>query len=185
MNPTNMMTSRRDDLLRRANMFFSVRTNFEALHSILSKKKLISLRTLEFTVINFTKFVPNSLKMNGNYQVFLDSHGKRFFDAFRRHEKFNYTYEDKVNGDLMVATNVAQLRFLKFVIENQIHIWLSVKKNRTLIEKSMRSKERKIMKRRSKDGCRIRKKRFISVVVKSNKEVINSIKTDKAHRKRV
>lgn len=152
--------SKRQGILRSLNAFYTVQHHFQQLYEILNKKHKISLRTLEYTVINYSKFVPNALSLNGRYQIYLESHGKRFFDAFRRHTKFNYTL-----GDKTVATNVAQLRFIKFVIENKINLWLKNPNNKKLAEKAMRIKEK--LNRPSEENGRIRKKRQVMVVVQS------------------
>ena len=79
------------------------------------------------------------------YQVTLESAGKRYFDAFRRHTKFDYAL--KVDGvEMKISTNCAQLRFIRFVIDNEIDKWLAVESNKAKAEALMKVQQTKTKK---------------------------------------
>ena len=137
---------RKAEILDVLNSFYKKPENFLMLEKILRKKERLSLRTLEFACSHSHKF-HRDLKLHGSYQNYLDSCGKRYFDAFRRHSRFKYTL-----GDKSVETNVAQLRFLKFALQNGIVDWLLKRQNIALVEDAMKKhlKKRRAGKKRKK-----------------------------------
>jgi len=137
---------RKAEILDVLNNFYAKEQNFSMLEKILSKKERLSLRTLEFACSHSHEF-RRSLKLHGSYQTFLDSCGKRYFDAFRRHSRFKYTL-----GDKSCITNVAQLRFLKYALQNGIVHWLLRSENIAKVEHAMKAhlQKRKAGKKRKK-----------------------------------
>lgn len=151
-----MSTNTKEELNQRqalqsiVNDFFSSEENFDKLDALLNKKK-ISLRVLEFAAVNEGKFL-KKFDSYGAFQTALDSAGKKSFDSFRRHEKFEYSFKGK-----KVVTNLAQLRFLKYTIENGVLAWLENEKNCEIVEKAL--KKATILKMQSKKENKKKKKK--------------------------
>ena len=109
----SIMTSQHRDIMMTLDRFFADETNFKKLESLLSRnKRRVSLRLLHFTAQNAHKLTKRP-ELANRYQTTLESAGKKYFDAFRRHSRFNY----ELDGN-KVETNAAQLRFIKYIIEN-------------------------------------------------------------------
>ena len=132
MTESTFSSQRKREIMDSLNEFYSKEDNFYALTEILTKQKRLSLRTLEFAASHSHKF-QRGLKLHGVYQNYLDSNGKKYFDAFRRHQKFSY----ELNGK-EVESNVAQLRFIKFALENGVVNWLSSPTNVDSVEREMK-----------------------------------------------
>lgn len=104
-------------------------------------KKKISLRFLEWFVINYCKhnqiiinkktgervtenineiniYLSNSetININTNYNLQIKIHSKEYFDSFRRQKKIEYIF----NNNQKIITTIAQLNFLKWIFENNI-----------------------------------------------------------------
>lgn len=118
-------------LLESLTRFFSDTKNSEQLHDILSHRKGISLRNLEWFVTNYSKSrhvtytAPNGkmFTVHVAYKSSLDGYSKRLFDPFCRTERIEF------QG---VTTTVAQLNFIKFTIVNGIIEYLE--NNRHLLK---------------------------------------------------
>ena len=133
------MTSQHRDIMMTLDRFFADETNFKKLESLLSRnKRRVSLRLLHFTAQNAHKLTKRP-ELANRYQTTLESAGKKYFDAFRRHSRFNY----ELDGN-KVETNAAQLRFIKYIIENWIVEWLEDSDNRKRAEKSMKDTNAKL-----------------------------------------
>lgn len=151
---------RRKHIAENLNTFYAEEKNFDILFSVLSKQAKISLRALEFCASNEILWRGDPAKV-GTYQDSLDAHSKLLFDSFRRHEKFQYT---DGNGR-SVTTNLAQLSFLKFSIEEGVIKYLMDKKNLKAIELEMK-REGGVKKKRR------RKKKLCRPVGRSNIELV-------------
>jgi len=106
-------------LLESLTRFFSDEKNAEQLHDILSHRKGISLRNLEWFVTNYSKSrhvaytAPNGkiFTVHVAYKSSLDGYSKKLFDPFCRTERIEF------QG---YTTTVAQLNFLRWCITNGI-----------------------------------------------------------------
>jgi len=120
-------------LLESLTRFFSDTKNSEQLHDILSHRKGISLRNLEWFVTNYSKSrhvtytAPNGkmFTVHVAYKSSLDGYSKKLFDPFCRTERIEF------QG---VTTTVAQLNFIKFAIVNGVIDYLE--KNRHVLKQS-------------------------------------------------
>lgn len=99
--------------------FFAIPENKQKLEDILNHRNGISLRRIEWFVTNYSKnkhvtYVGPNGKMftvHVAYKSSLDGYSKKLFDPFCRTERIEF------NG---ITTTVAQLNFLKWVIQNGI-----------------------------------------------------------------
>ena len=106
-------------LLESLTRFFSTPKNSEQLHDILSHRKGISLRNLEWFVTNYSKARhvtytgPNGkiFTVHVAYKSSLDGYSKKLFDPFCRTERIEF------QG---ITTTVAQLNFIRWCITNGI-----------------------------------------------------------------
>lgn len=139
-----LSSQRKHEILEVLNAFFAKEHNFVKLEKILKKEIKVSLRTLEFAASHSHRFY-SGLQLHGAYQNYLSSAGKRFFDAFKRHQKFTYSL-----GTRKIETNVAQLRFIKFALENGLVAWLQNPDNARRVEIEMKKKmsKKKVKKRK-------------------------------------
>ena len=112
--------------------------------NIIDSKYHISLRILDWFVTKCSKRRKILIEVSGNddycsyidvhisYKAQLKSYGKRYFDPFRRREKFNYIFK---NVSKMILTTIAQLNFFKWIIENNILAY--IEKNFDSLSKEM------------------------------------------------
>jgi hypothetical protein len=106
-------------LLESLTRFFSDDKNAEQLHDILSHRKGISLRNLEWFVTNYSKSrnvtytTPTGkiFTVHVAYKSSLDGYSKKLFDPFCRTERIEF------QG---LTTTVAQLNFIRWCITNGI-----------------------------------------------------------------
>jgi hypothetical protein len=111
-------------LLESLTRFFSNQKNAEQLHDILSHRKGISLRNLEWFVTNYSKAqhvtytAPNGkiFTVHVAYKSSLDGYSKKLFDPFCRTERIEF------QG---LTTTVAQLNFIRWCITNGIIDYLT------------------------------------------------------------
>lgn len=110
-------------LLESLTRFFSDQQNAEQLHDVLSHRKGISLRNLEWFVTNYAKTRhvtytgPNGkiFTVHVAYKSSLDGYSKKLFDPFCRTERIEF------QG---LTTTVAQLNFIRWCITNGIIAYL-------------------------------------------------------------
>lgn len=106
-------------LLESLTRFFSEQKNAEQLQDVLSHRKGISLRNLEWFVTNYSKnrhvtyTGPNGkiFTVHVAYKSSLDGYSKKLFDPFCRTERIEF------QG---VTTTVGQLNFIRWCITNGI-----------------------------------------------------------------
>ncbi len=116
--------------------------NINILTSIITQKKILSLRILDWLVTNYSKKynVIYKIKKNDidvNFNVYLDyknqlkAYSKKHFDPFCRRERILINIQDlswkilennneKINNDSELITTVGQLNFFKWFIENNV-----------------------------------------------------------------
>ena len=106
-------------LLSSLTKFFEISENKEKLIDILKHKNGISLRRIEWFVTNYSKnkhvtyIGPNGkmFTVHVAYKSSLDGYSKKLFDPFCRTERIEF---------YGMSTTIAQLNFLKWVIQNGI-----------------------------------------------------------------
>lgn len=96
---------------------------------IINKESSISLRILDWFVTRYSrKGIDLGFSKNNdeeicdvfiNYKAQLKSYKKKYFDPFKRHKKFTYTFklQDQV---CKLTTTLGQLNFFKWAITNRI-----------------------------------------------------------------
>lgn len=118
--------------------------NINVLTSIITQKKILSLRILDWLVTNYSKKynVIYKIKKNDidiNFNVYLDyknqlkAYSKKHFDPFCRRERILINIRDlswkvlnnnnnnkKINNDFELITTVGQLNFFKWFMENNV-----------------------------------------------------------------
>lgn len=143
---------------------------------ILDGKSKISLRLLDWFVTNYTDKKKISYPLtNGerfnvhiSYKAQLKSYKKKYFDPFRRHNKFNYHYE---NNTKSVFTTIGQLNFFRWAFSNEIVEY--VEKNHDIISNNMIKANKENKKKKDK------KKVSTSKVVATTKKKDVNIKAKK------
>ena len=138
--PASTGPSKDSLFLTRLGVFFARKDRYMAMHDILCRRSKISLRMCDFVC---TKMARQGLRVpgpDGNdvyvaaaYRDAQDSHGKLYFDAFRRSKTTPVRF-DRFGKKL--TTNVAQLRFFEFLITTGVLEY--VKQNITKVESLMK-----------------------------------------------
>lgn len=141
--------------------FFEDPTHFAKVETILSKRKKISLRVVEYVAANSRKFFFN-IEAHGSFRDKLDSLGKKRFEVFRRGARFDIELAGK-----RVTTNLAQLRFFRHCVSAGVIDWLlKSEENVKIAEKSLR--EEMSSKEKKPRGSRKKRKRELKAVGASN-----------------
>lgn len=94
--------------------------------NIIEGQSEISLRVLDWFVTKYARKgvdIPkegyDSFDVHINYKAQLKSYKKRYFDPFRRKQRFSYKY--KVNNETKVLeTTIGQLNFFRWAISNKV-----------------------------------------------------------------
>jgi hypothetical protein len=154
------------DLLKESLVtFYSNKENAARVIPIIKQEAPISLRLLEYFVVNYAKEnrivcqVGNSLvNINNSYYMDLKRYRKDFYDPFRRRGKLHWSFPQ---GEA-VETTIGQLCFLKWALQYQVLDY--VEQNREVIAENMsnRSVQRKSSKQEQTDRTvktRVRKRR--------------------------
>lgn len=142
---------KQDLLMQSLITFFSNKKNINIILLIIEGKSKISLRLIDWFVTNYCKkntvryyinkkgLQKKQIDVHLNYKTQLKSFSKKQFDPFRRDERilFEYNHEKK----LTLTTTVGQLNFFRWVIKNNILIY--IEKNLKSIEKDMNSVTKK------------------------------------------
>ena len=158
-------------LLGSLHNFYRKEYNRDKLLSILSDEKIISLRSIDWFITNYSKknntyYIvyddeynnpsfegKNNYKTNMNvfhsYKSQLKAYSKKRFDPFCRRDRLLF----KIDEDHSVETTIGQLNFFKWAISNLVIDYIEM--NKTEIESDMNSCL-KLMKEGSdkKDGSR-------------------------------
>jgi hypothetical protein len=131
--------------------FYAEPEHIKQLYLLISSEDKISLRLLEWTVINYAK--NESLVINNgttdrfsvhvSYKATLSGYSKEQFDPCCRTERIGIPYLDKI-----LNTTVAQMNFIRWVINN--HILTYIRENYSAIFKDMKHKN-KTVKKKDKD----------------------------------
>tara|TARA_B100000678_G_scaffold269391_1_gene256415 strand:- start:900 stop:1559 length:660 start_codon:yes stop_codon:yes gene_type:complete len=138
---------KQDLLMQSLITFFSNKKNINIILSIIEGKSKISLRLIDWFVTNYCKkntvryyinkkgLPKKQIDVHLNYKTQLKSFSKKQFDPFRRDERILFEYDNEKK--LTLTTTVGQLNFFRWVIKNNILIY--IEKNLKSIEKDMNS----------------------------------------------
>jgi hypothetical protein len=155
------MDKKSNNLLKKSLLnYFDDYKKLGYLVDMIDKNTKYSLRILEWFVSNYSKKYNISYTVTGKqFNVFIDyknqlkSYSKKFFDPFKRHEKFEMEYTSKTGEKKVIETTLGQLNFFKWAIETQIFGYLD--KNWEDVKKDMNQ----IITKRTKKEPNSRKKR--------------------------
>ena len=153
--------------------------NIQKMIDIIEGKSDISLRILDWVVTKYSKGKIELLNADDqeefdihiSYKSQLKSYKKKYFDPFRRRNKFNYLYS-KSQPEKIINTTIGQLNFFKWAITHNIIKY--VEDNLQKIVKAMNisnkeDKKKKILENKSKGS----KKSIASNKSKENIEDID------------
>lgn len=128
------------DFKKKEKMYFNVVNEFfikcsddeiKKIIDIISGKYKISLRFLDWFVTRFCYLYKTSIKIDNNfnkeqdfninisYKAQLKSFKKKYFDPFKRKNKFYYSF-DRNNDDFLILTTLGQLNFFKWASSHDI-----------------------------------------------------------------
>lgn len=153
INPNTFFTMKELCYYKLINKFFKGRICEEILKmiNIIHSKSVISLRILDWFVTKYSKgridCGENDVEMFDvriSYKSQLKSYKKKYFDPFRRKQKFNYHFE---NGQI-VKTTLGQLNFFKWAFNNNIVNY--VEKHLKQIIREMKAAKKEIDKKKGK-----------------------------------
>ena len=128
--------------------FYSDPEHIKQLYLLISGEDKISLRLLEWTVINYAKndsIVINNGKtdrfyVHVSYKATLSGYSKEQFDPCCRTERIGIPYLDKI-----LKTTVAQMNFIRWVIDNKILDY--IRENYSVIFKDMKQRNKTVKKK--------------------------------------
>jgi len=131
--------------------FYAVPEHIKQLYLLISSEDKISLRLLEWTVINYAKNesliinngITDRFSVHVSYKATLSGYSKDQFDPCCRTERIGIPYLDKI-----LNTTVAQMNFIRWVITNNILTY--IRDNYSAIFKDMKHKN-KTVKKKDKD----------------------------------
>lgn len=124
MSAINNMEDKTILLLNTLRDFYKTPEHTDKLYDILNRKNGISLRTLEWFIINYSKTNNvtyttshgKKFSVHVAYKASLDGYSKKFFDPFCRTRRIEFDTEKYGK----ITTTVAQLNFIKWCIVNNI-----------------------------------------------------------------
>lgn len=145
--PTPIAYNPNTSLLNSLLIFYSDPNNIKQLYLLISGEDKISLRLLEWTVLNYAKnegLVINNgttdrFSVYSNYKATLSGYSKEQYDPCCRTERISIPYLDK-----LLKTTIAQLNFIRWIIKNKILDYIRV--NYSIITKDMQKRSKKTVK---------------------------------------
>jgi len=118
-----MVLTKQEVLINTLQQFYRENNNYDILLDILDLNNIISLRTIDWFITNYSKKYNVILNNNNNrfvvflnYKSQLKAYSKRYFDPFCRRERIEFNVYDKEKKD----TTVGQLNFFRWIIQNNI-----------------------------------------------------------------
>ena len=128
--------------------FYAEPKHIEQLYLLISTEDKISLRLLEWTVINYAKneslVIDNGtterFAVHVSYKATLSGYSKEKFDPCCRTEHIGIPYLNKI-----LSTTIAQMNFIRWVIKNNILTY--IRKNYAALFKDMKEKNKTVKKR--------------------------------------
>lgn len=131
----------------------------------------ISLRILDWFVTRYAKRGIDFTKdgevfdIHINYKAQLKTYKKRYFDPFRRKNKFNYTFD--INGEKKIlTTTIGQLNFFSWAISNNIIQYVALNFSNIVSIMNVSNKEEK------------KKKLLVKQQQDKSKDKINIVEND-------
>jgi len=134
--------------------------NYDILLDILNPSNIISLRTIDWFITNYSK--KYNIKLNNqenrfvvflNYKSQLKAYSKKYFDPFCRRNRIEFNVDDKET----IETTVGQLNFFRWIIQNNILNYIN--ENLQEIELDMHNSLKKAYSSKNKSTSNTRKKR--------------------------
>jgi len=130
--------------------FYAVPEHIKQLYLLISSEDKISLRLLEWTVINYAKNesliinngITDRFSVHVSYKATLSGYSKDQFDPCCRTERIGIPYLDKI-----LNTTVAQMNFIRWVITNNILTY--IRDNYSAIFKDMKHKNKTVKKQKN------------------------------------
>lgn len=154
------------------------KTKINEMIDIINGKSKISLRLLDWFVTNYSDKYKIKLKKTNTTDVFdnefnvhigyksqLKSYRKKYFDPFRRGQKFKY-YFDKQKTTYL-CTTICQLNFFKWIFSNNIIDYIKTNYN-TLSKKMVVTNKMDKIKKKEKDNDTVSNNSIEKVDVKKN-----------------
>lgn len=129
-------TSKEIDILIKNKKFYSANKKYvDILLEIINGESDISIRAIDWFVINYSKKnntcykikINNKIELfnvNSEYQNQLNGYSKDYFDPFCRDNKLTYTYKHG-NGKIKFMSSIGQLNFFRWAIRNKIINYVS------------------------------------------------------------
>jgi hypothetical protein len=138
----------------------------------------ISLRILDWFVTRYSNknkillhdYDRNIFDVHISYKAQLKSYKKKYFDPFKRREKFNYTF--KINNKT-IYTTIGQLNFFRWVIENGIITFVNNNYNDLSKDMNVSNKDDKRRKTEKHIKKRISKIKNKPIIENKNKTSLN------------
>ena len=133
----------KDTLLKESLIqFYSNFSHFSTIKNIIEDHSVVSLRTLDWFVTNYSKthmcyllpdVLPSTL-IHQSYKNQLKAYYKRYFDPFRRHERVFLCHDgldaqlltDAPNESVYVITTLGQMNFFRWVISHHILEYVTI-----------------------------------------------------------
>jgi len=130
-------------LLNSLMTFYSEPEHIKQLYMLISGEDKISLRLLEWTIINYAKNellvinngITERFSVHANYKATLSGYSKDQFDPCCRTERIDIPYLNK-----LLKTTIAQLNFIRWVIINKILNY--IRENYSVIFKDMKTRSK-------------------------------------------
>lgn len=129
----NELEGKKNYIMEMNNLFFSSKPEYvEKLLEIIEGRSIISIRILEYFVVNYAKKydIRYNIKINNNVHVFevynnfknqLKGASKKYFDPFCRKNKLVYSYiNEKTKQKISFESSVGQMTFFKWAIKNKV-----------------------------------------------------------------
>lgn len=184
-------STQKDLLLNTLLNYYNKDDNLERILPIIDGEATLSLRIIEWFVINYAKknftIIKNKhqqrFKVYNNYRLKLKAYSRKCFDPFCRGERIVIPYKSGVQ----IQTTLGQLNFFKWILENDILDYIrnnfdiiqndmnqrssSAKKRSLKNEQNGNEKNNKTRKKReelSVSAVKSIKREYVEVVVKFN-----------------
>lgn len=174
------------DILSRNKKFYESDIKYvDTLLSILEGKSKISIRAIEWFVVNYSKDkdtrynikVDGTIKsfgVNQEYNTQLHGYSKQHFDPFCRKRKITYKYCQNKSEPIIFISSIGQLNFFHWAIKNKIIKYIEL--HLPEIEKNMRDVTKENKKRKLQSPPNTRKINNIIVSDEPDPEICSTDK---------
>mgnify|MGYP006156064877 CR=1 FL=1 len=170
--------------LKQIHCKFDKKTLHTIVEPLIEKHEPVSLRIVDWAAVNYSKQSPVEYvimdsqgseihwSMHYSYKTWLRNYRRRCFDIFRRRSRIYFKGKD----NRPIATTVAQLNFLFWMIIHDVVNWCSVNKEkveRNMINTLTKSKSDRIANKRKKRSELVKASKKTSIVKQSRKIVFD------------